>query len=236
MEKKEFKGFPQGVDSNWIINKDNPKDLDDFFLGLGLIFNDIKGVLFFLGSLDEDYKKPKETDEVSAHLGEYGGIKTQLWKLVIAIISEFFVFLRKNQSVVNGVQFQLYYKKLDKDLQKSWKEIYSAAVYENKTDSFFSKIARVRSNITFHYSGEELRSGFIDTFIKDKKNKFNEQAFYSLGSRMEESRFYYCDAAVQAYLVKQLAIDDGDYTRKSRFFIELMNQVIFNLMRIHLKK
>ena len=68
--------------------------------------------------------------------------------------------------------------------------------------------------------------------------KFNEEkdirqskAYYSIGSRMEDTRFYYCDAAVQEYLKEHLTIDPG----QSHFsdivaIVENMNQAIAGLL------
>ncbi|KKP89819.1 hypothetical protein A2456_00090 [Candidatus Nomurabacteria bacterium RIFOXYC2_FULL_36_19] len=237
--KKKFEGNCIGIDPSLIIDKNNPKSFDDFFLGLGLIYNDIKGVIFFLISLETDYENPKNGDPVSHHLGEYSGIKMQLSKLSVSVISEFLVFLRKNKTVIGSIKFKLYLKKLDKTLLKQWNEMYLAATLEDKNgkkESFYSKIARVRSTVAFHYSGENLRDGFIDIFFKDKKHLYNREAYYSIGSTMKEIRFHYCDAAVQRYLEKQLIIGDKDYLKECRFFIDKMNQVIFGLMIIYLQE
>jgi hypothetical protein len=200
---EEFQGNLSKIEPQKIINKSKDNDFDNFFLVLGLIYNDLKDLLFFSNLFKKTYKEIKTdgTEPPSDHLGHYGGVQNHLNRLMIGLISEFLIFLDKNKEVVNSIPFMLFIKNLPPEIKKMWGDMLDA-LKDNNSDSFLSHIARIRSNVTFHYdqSLKELRTGFIKKFYDSPKNQYNKEAFYSLGDNMEKTRFYYSDGAVEEYL------------------------------------
>ncbi|MEK7644926.1 MAG: hypothetical protein AAB391_01185 [Patescibacteria group bacterium] len=235
---KEFEGKYEGIVPSKILDKDNQTELDNFFLMLGVIFNDLKGLLFFSNLLKNTYRPLSKEESVgqttSAHLGEFSGLNLQISRLIIGLISEFILFLRENEKVLNHPRFKLFEKQLDKKMKKPWSEILTITFSKDtSSQDFLSKVARVRGNIVFHYSKsrKEIPASFLKKFNEEKKTSANQKAYYSIGSRMEDTRFYYCDAAVQEYLKEHLTIDPG----QSHFsdivaIVENMNQAIAGLL------
>ena len=193
--------------------------------------------MFFLISLEELYRKP-EKNEISSHSGEFNGIKSQINKLNVGIINEFLCFLRKNQDIVNSIQFKIIEKKLNKEVLNYWKEINIIATGSYKKDNFLSKIATIRSNVSFHYdeSLSQLKEGFIEKFFNIHKDASNKNAFFSLGSEMSNTRFYYCDGALEQYLKKNLIVDDKNFFKECSDLVDKINHTIFNLMSEYLKR
>lgn len=237
MDKKEFKGEISHISPHKLIQKDKNNDFDNFFLVLGLIYNDLKDIIFFVDSFNKSYREPKYdgSEEPSVHLGQCGGIQNHINRLVIGLISEFFIFLEKNNEVTSSINFQLFIKKLPEEVRNDWFNL--LGTLDNESEDFLSKIARIRSNIAFHYdqSLTELRSGFIEKFFGVNKDKSSEYAFYSLGGTMETTRFYYCDGSVEAYSKKLLGSSPEDnYFENVRDLIPKINKTIGNIMVFYL--
>lgn len=228
--KKEFPGSLEDISPRHLIDENNKNDLQSFFLILGLIFNDLKGLIFFQKFIENNYRKPN-INEVSVHAGEYGGLMAQADKLLIATVGEFFKFIEENKAVLNSLSFLLLLKKTsNRDYKNKWYDL----VKSSDGSTILSKIARVRSNITFHYdnSMEELRRGFIDSFfLKEKDLTQHKRAYYSLGNDMENTRIYYSDAATQSYINSLLGIEGRE---KIRYAVNDMNHTIQWLLRIYL--
>lgn len=230
MNKKEFPGNLEYVSPQLLIDKENKNDLQSFFLILGLIYNDLKGLIFFQKLVEDNYRKP-EADEVSAHAGEYNSLIAQADKLLIATVSEFLKFVEENNQIINSVQFLLHVKNLNSGNRNAWNNL----VRLTGESSVFSKIARVRSNVTFHYdhSLEELRKGFIHSFFTKRKDLAqHKRAYYSLGDTMANTRIYFSDAAAEDYIFSILDISDKNNIRNA---IHQMNHTIKGLLTEYLR-
>lgn len=227
---KEFPGNLKSVNPRYLIDQDNKNDFQSFFLILGLIFNDLKGLIFFQKFIEDNYRRPN-ADEITAHAGEYGGLLSQADRLLIATVGEFFNFIDKNKKVMNGLNFQLLLKKYkNQEYRNKWDDL----VKLGDGSTILSKIQRARSNVIFHYdhSMDELRRGFINSFFqKEKKLPQHNLASYSLGKDMEKTRIYFSDAAAQSYINLLMGTDDRETIRCA---INEMNQTIQWLLNIYL--
>ena len=197
--KKRFESELRWIDPCLLINKENNDKLGSFFLALGVIFNDLKGAIILEKILTESYEQPTD-DEVTAHAGDYGGIMIQTQKLIASIISEFFVFLKKNNDIFVTPEFNAIFKRLGKSDQNLWEQMIEGAngKFFNASE-LLKSIVQIRSNIAFHYdhSGKILLSGYKSRFFSDVKEGRNEKAYYSLGETIELTRFYFSDAAAE---------------------------------------
>jgi hypothetical protein len=234
---KKFQCKLNGIDPEKLIDKNNTQDIDTFFLVLGLIFNDLKGLVLFDRTIIETYERP-EVNEATAHAGEHAGIRYQIIRLLIGLVSEFSTFLKINKKTIESVSFQLLLKSLDTKDRNIWDQFISPS---NKDTDLFAKLSRIRSNIVFHYdhSGEELKRSFINKFFYQEKDVTNKKAYFSLGSNMETTRFFYCDAAAQDFLKERLDIETEDKDHYLSDFldkIDKMNSVVGNLIRVYLNR
>ncbi len=227
----------ESIPPSKIIDKSNIDDIDNLFLSLGLIFNDLKGIILFNDLIKKDYEKPIP-GEINAHSGEYAGMQLQIMKLSVALIDEFFIVLSKNEDIIKSFRFKLIEKGLNKELKNKWTNILAIALNpNNNSNSYLSKIARVRSNITYHYdhSGTQLRNSFIKRFFDAPKDKSNEKAYYSMGGTIETTRYFYCDAVIHEYINEHLKIESLDYIDKTNKLTRDMSMVIVNLMKSYYK-
>ncbi len=241
MDKKDFKGESKHIEPYRIIDEKNNDPLDNFFLVLAVVYNDLKGTILFEKLIEDHYRKPP-IEETTAHAGEYAGIFVQTGKIRIANTREFFKFLKQNEKVLLSYKFQGLLSKTSKDVQARWADIINIA-FERAVGSseFINYLIRVRDNVGFHYnqSGKDLRKSFCNFFDKKEKIARNTLAYYSTGPNMEETRFYYADAAVGEYLRSTsgdtLKGFDPKYAKEMSKMIYDMNFAIMGLLKVYLK-
>ena len=201
MDEQEFKGELKHIEPYRLI-KEEDDSVARFFLVLAVVFNDLKGLTLFDKLINNTYRKER-LEEVSVQVGELGGISTQINKLFISNIREFFDFLKENKEVLLTTEFKEVLLKTNKDIQNRWKDITDVAFGGLPDSSDFTKyLILIRNNVAFHYnqSGKELKKSFCDYFYKKEKFSRNDLAYYSIGETMEGTRFFYADAAVQEYM------------------------------------
>lgn len=199
---EKFKGELSWIDPDKLITADSYNKTEGFFLSLGVVFNDLKGIILFEKMLMDHYERPKN-GEVTSHVGNYSGTMVQIKKLIASTINEFFIFLKKNSDVFSESEFKQIFNRLSKSDRQLWEAMVSASHgrLPNVTN-LLNSIVQIRNNIAYHYyqSGKALRNGYISRFfgkIKDDRNKF---AYYSIGDSLEATRFYFSDAAVEESL------------------------------------
>ena len=58
MTKNKFEGELKFINPRYLVNERQNERIESFFIGLGAVFNDLKGLLFFEKMLTECYKMP----------------------------------------------------------------------------------------------------------------------------------------------------------------------------------
>lgn len=223
-------------------------DFDSFFLTLSLIFNDIKGLVYF----DEFVKlnTPNKFDDLPTGIeGESTGLNTQIFKIAASYLFEFMKFLEKNKKIVNDDKFSLYLRKLSGENRNIWNLLYNV-VLSKKDDmpnndllDFKKILTKIRSNVSFHYyqSGKSLVEGYREHFFINKKCKkeFRDYAYYSIKkTNFYKNRFYYADAAINGYINKTLGFhgEVKDVSGKIIQLSGLVSLVIVGLLDIYLEE
>ena len=224
LKKHKFKGeLLKIIPAKLLADTEENNDFDDFFLTLSLIYNDIKNIHIF-SILTSAYVEEPEKDGISYHRGEYTGVYHYLIRLLMSTLNEFFVFLEKNKSISESTKFKLLLKKLPNNIRLDWGDLYNIATKKisgtKKSDPILQILYEIRSNVTSHYWGspEYLSKGFKKFFYKNLKAETNKNAYYSFATNMEETRFFYADAAVSAYIesvvLKHNFQDSGEVLKK----------------------
>lgn len=238
MNEKEFIGELRHLEPQKIIRINDNNLFDNFFLILGLIYNDFKSLNFYSILLNDQFIG-KNTGEINCDSGEYHGMKNHLNKLMMSTIYEFLEFLKNQSKVINSSNFKIILSKLSSTENKLWQQMLDIATKENLTErgnNFVEILEEIRNNGSFHYysSGQKLRNGFIDHFYNRRsQHKSNELAYYSKGDCMKDVRYFYCDAAFQgfSYTCGKNKISYEEYTKALLEITEKMNVVIMTLMK-----
>lgn len=245
MKKQEFIGNLEYINPSKLIDKDKNEPVDNFFLVLGLIYNDLKGLVLFKKLIVDNYRIV-EKDEISSHSGSLGGIYVQIDRLFIGTVHEIFNFIRDHKDIISSIEFDDILQKTNLQTKSMWKDICGVALGSTKEMKGFSHdLLLIRNNTSFHYNQSEkvLRHSFINIFFNREKVGQNENAYYSIGDSMEGTRFYYADAAAEEYLRRlsqrseeidvQKSVDG--YSPDLLDIISKMNFTIMRLMKVYLK-
>lgn len=235
---KKFTGELRKIDPQKIIKIRDNNNFDNFFVILGLIFNDFKSLFFYSQQINE-YFDGINKNEVNIYSGEYHGMEIHLNKLITSTIYEFIKFIENQSGVIKTAEFKILFNKLNATHKKSWEIIFDIANRNNLTQKgidFVTILKDVRNNGSFHYysSGQKLRNGYIDFFYnKDNQHEGNKYAYYSKGSCMGETRYFFCDAAMQGFHSKYVGdkIKHRDYYKILIDIANETNSAITSLMK-----
>jgi len=236
----QFEGELSQINPEVLIRRSGADPLGGFFLALGLIFNDIKGVMLLEELLTENFIKPKD-DDVTTHAGNYSGILLQVNKLLISIISEFFVFLKQNKEIFSSQEFGSVFKRLGKSDQRLWKNLIDASNSVTNVQSFLKTMFQIRSNLAFHYdhSGKHLLSGYRSIFFGETKERRNQFAFYSIGETLKLTRYYFSDAAAEESMhvikgkrLKAISRDSVDLKKYQEQVIQTITVITISISKL----
>lgn len=172
-----------------------------FFLALAEIHNDLKDVVLGQALLAE-VPAPDPTIP-STHRGQYGGLEAHLLRILIGIMHELLEVIRNHPTVVSGQLFKEVHRLCPKQGKGAWRAITDAAANELSTDPLNKALFLVRNKVSFHYDVKELLRGYRQAF---SQTRFGVPML-SRGNSMQESRFYFADAASQAYLFELTGAD-----------------------------
>ena len=247
MTKNKFEGELKFINPRYLVNERQNERIESFFIGLGAVFNDLKGLLFFEKMLMEYYEVPEE-DETSPHAGNYFGIEVQIQKLITSSVFEFFAFLKANNDVFSMSEFIEILNELPRDEQVIWNNFIEAANERySETTVLFNTMSKIRHNVGFHYDqkGKVLRNAYISFFYGKNIDNRHVYAYYSIGKNLELSRFYFSDAVIQESMYiasggKMKEINKNDesfkiYQQQVMETVKVMCSIILQLMKEYIR-
>lgn len=224
------KDAPERIDPLFLVTEKEDRKIESFFIGLGVIFNDLKGLLLFEDMLINTYKRPVGED-ATIQAGHYSGTLVQIQKLVAATTHEFFIFLKKNTSTFTELEFKQVLDKLSKSDRQIWNNLLAVAHGKLPAAETLSRtLVLIRSNMTFHYdhSGKVLKGAFISRYFGDLKIPKNKDAYYSIEDNILDTHFYFADAAVEEalYIAAGKKQKKGDMRELEEFQKEFQAEII----------
>ncbi len=236
MNEVNFTGDLKSKKPDKFIKEAENIPLDNFFLTLGLAYNDLKSLIVYLTHV-QTFCKDISPNELTCKLGECNGMNNHLTRLIISTIHEFLLLLEKNSKITKDAVFEDICSRMNTEERLQWNHIIKIAEGDHlskKGNDFKAILMRIRENGAFHYhsSLKLLRKGFIDHFYnKNKKSIFTERAYYSKGENVEDVRYFFCDAAIQGFNISfiQEKMDYGTFLKEFQDFTKI---IIFLLKRL----
>jgi hypothetical protein len=189
-----------GLDPALIVPKDGDDRLAAFMLALALVFNDLKGIALFGQWMLPS--RPKEP-EISQHCGQWRGMDLQLHRLAVSLIRELLTLIEAFKGEATGKRVEALLSSAAPRTRRDWRDLVAVATGSgDESDRRFAKVVeQVRHNVAFHYyQPRRLVAGFRTFFFEAPPSASNEHAYCSFGRNMEETRFYYADAAIEGAL------------------------------------
>jgi hypothetical protein len=245
MQEIKFDGELRNIAPARIIDEKNGGErIDEFFLTLGIAYNDLKSLHFYLVQMknffeEKGIQKQIEEKHPTCELGEYSGMKNHMERLITSTMHETFLLINKYNDVFNLEEVKIMLINLSNENRNIWKDLISIANYKNLTDKgnkFRHILERVRQNGGFHYHGigKLMKNGFKDHFFIRKNNsESNSAAFWAKGDSMEQSRYFFSDASIQGFYFNLIKsnMSEEDYAEAILTTMREMNVAIMVLMK-----
>lgn len=209
-----------------------PDPADGFIIAMATAFNDLKTIMWLVEQLNKG--KPDNLGEVNAYNGQWQGMQGHATRMMLALIHEILVAIDEaGPSVLESATMTSAVATLSTASNVAWANLVEAAAARNSNDPMRKFLVRVRNVIAAHYSNPgEFLKGYA-AFRSPPKTAFNEAAHVSLGKSLERTRFYFADAAVQAY---QNQLDpSGELFRMANEASRNVNQALRNLVHAYIE-
>jgi hypothetical protein len=202
-----------------------PASVCGFVLALAVIYDDLKDIAQADHLLASE--APASPDEYTRERGQLAGIQAHIRRHLAATIYELLRLVEGNLGILSEPAFAVTARNLPKDIRAEWESI--AAVAENREakGSLAEALHFVRDKVGFHYDRKELLRGYQIHFSEDPARP----AFISRGDSLQSSRFYFADAAAQAYFRVQLAVHDpSEYFSWGSPLVRAVNRALHELV------
>ncbi len=215
--------------------KSSDREVDGFVLMLALIFNDLKPITWFANQMLKGDRSRSGSD-VDAYRGEVSGFKDWTNRHVLSLLHELMNLIKENKTLLGRPVIDQCVAQLPSAIKPHWRTLLAVALTDERSSDPFGKyLIRVRNNVGYHYyQTKDLLGGYDNHFFKVRPAKVSEFAYASRGQTLQACRFYFADAAVQAYLMR--VIDPtGELFQEARRTTEQVGKVLFYFVEAYLK-
>lgn len=227
----------EGINPETVIPRTGTDSAASFFLTLALIYNDMKGLLWWHTQADK-HRRPN--GEISPVAGQLRGFTIQIKRLAVGLLHELFETFEEFRDVVLSSDVKGLLESLPEDIQGYWNDLVNLSnVRKGTTASGFARVIEsIRNRSAFHYRDRKaLVRGFRKHFYESPPSPYNEHAYVSLGPNLEGSRFYYADAAAVS-VIGEIAQDlgEGNWEEQVQDALRKVNFALAYLVNAYLKK
>lgn len=183
---------------------DSDERVCGFALALALYSNDAKALL---GLTTLMIGKKPNLKNICAEYGEYNGQNNYLHRLIYANLHELhYLFAQHHKSVAEQSLFAAVIETMPPDFRKSWDELVRMSV--DKTNPMFVWFKNFRDGLGFHYVRHPQLVRGYKTWMSELKTggKANSQegAYISRGDSVKTTRYYFADAAADAWMNEEV--------------------------------
>ena len=188
------------LDPHLIVPPNGDDRFSMFMLALAVVFNDLKGV-YLLAEFIAPLEPPVR--EVSGHAGQWRGLDLQVHRIRIGLIHELLQLIEEFKLEAMSEEINSLLQNAPRKTKSDWTDLVSISLKKGQPSerAFARRLVQIRNNVAFHYhQPKRLVAGYRDHFFNSPKNPSNEYAYCSIGENMEETRFYFGDAAISGAL------------------------------------
>lgn len=185
--------------SAFLADEDTPQDLCDFVLALALAYNDLRDI--FLARILLAEVAPTDSKTPTPHAALSNGLGIALLRAQAGTLHELLKLVAEKQSQLSHPIFVKTLGKLHKVGRSAWNAVVTAANNKPAHDPMTKALLFCRNKVAFHYDPKEIRRGYLLRFGSQSTN--DPRPLLSRGFAMRNRRFYFADAAAEAYLVEK---------------------------------
>lgn len=160
-------------------------------LALALAYNDMKDLFL----VDEYVRSRDPGPGLTPSFGQHRGLSQHNTRYLVSVLHELFNLINRERKFFDGPEFEPVRQRMDHP--ERWRKLVEMASPPDRgTDPLHNALVRIRNNGTFHYNQwKELANAYVAH--SDGSTVKQSNAFYSMGKSMEQTRFYYADAAAE---------------------------------------
>ena len=214
-----------------ILSPNRPADA--LILAMAVAFNDLKDIEWLFDNLSSH--RSAVSAGTNPQRGQLSGMIFFCERKRIAVFYEFLTLLRKSGKAIKSAPFQDFLLKQSTKTKSRWELFYLMA---NKPESVMDQGAkniaqlalRVRNNVSNHYYGKDIPQGYA-SFLK---SAHGATIYASLGTCLDESRFYFADAACEGYQ-KEIYQECGTTIKEVREQLMRMNEFLRKFIEAYLR-
>ena len=180
-------------------DKGNPREVCGYVLALATVYEDFKDIII-ADQLTQN-ERPDGEPCISAAWGQYNGFQAYLRRLLAGLFHELFRLIEKNRDILSEPALADTVKRMNREAREAWRPIVAGALSRTSNNDLARVLAIVRNKVVFHYDSEEILKGYE---IRFSRSDVESRPFISRGTTMRSTRFYFADAAADAYFRKQI--------------------------------
>jgi hypothetical protein len=194
-----------GFDPAILFNEKELYSADELLIALALAYNDCKDLLHNWEVLQE-FKPKHPGTNISPQYGQFCGMMAHCFRQQVGLLNELLDLLRRRKNVLAKPIFVETASRLKGKAHDGWLNLTAISGATEKYDPSLASVRKliyhIRNKGAFHYDTDVLKSGFDAHFSKGGPE--SQRAYISYGKNLEESRFYFADAAIIAYHDKKM--------------------------------
>jgi hypothetical protein len=203
------------------------QDVCDLVLALAIAYNDYKDLILGHQILQGLYDELEDLTTPTRELGQGSGISIHLYRLLAGFLHELYELIASSSSVVNSVGFQRVLKVLPAAARDAWRDLVEAVDAAGPKGSALGRMMFfARNKVSFHYDRKEIGRAYRERFTTPP----GQVPYISRGTAMANARFYFADAAGEAYL--RLSADEATAKEFFTAGFPLLHQVNHALREI----
>ena len=150
-------------------------------------------------------------------------------RLFVSHVHELFVLIKAHRELLHHPFFVKVIKQVHGQSREAWKTLVSVADDATPKDELGRLLLLVRNKVVFHYDPKGVYRGFKQQFLDPGCPQ--QRAYVSRGLSMNETRFYFADAAVQGYFQETKgSMESADLSNKIIKIIESLNFAIIGIV------
>jgi hypothetical protein len=193
-------------------NDQVPQEVCSLVLTLALIYNDCKDVMYAITALSASH--PEQPFPRTRVLGAVAGVRFHVLRAIVGVVHELFELIRANREQIEHRSFVSLLQQLRPGARDAWQALAAVALGGTPSDGLGKRLLLLRNKVSFHYDPKPIFIGYSHHFLG--LEKIEDRAFVSRGASMQESRFYFADAAAEGYLHSLVGRDQT---------LEMLNEV-----------
>jgi len=212
-----------------LFHDERYRDLDELILALAHVYNDLKAALIFW-EVNREFAAPiPETGRISKFFGQNVGLDNYAFRLQVGIVVELVQLLKEKKSVFSHNLWRQVLGKLSRKVSADWRKLFQLVDATAKKGSFEKRLltllVKIRSHGGYHYyQTKPFADGYLHHFSSTGPEAAH--AYVCIGKNLEETRFFFADAAISSITNSWKADLGGNFDEEFRKYLKAIHSSI----------